>query len=38
MIQQIDPHFFEPDLLYPESDGKPVEDNTLQFGLIMKIQ
>jgi hypothetical protein len=38
MIQQIDPHFFEPDLLYPESDGKPVADNTLQFGLIMKIQ
>ena len=44
MIQQldphlfVDPHFFEPDLLYPESDGKPVADNTIQFGLIMKIQ
>lgn len=38
MIQQIDPHFFEPDLQYPESDGKPVADNTLQFSLMMKIQ
>ena len=27
-----------PDLIYPESDGKPLADNTIQFGLIMKIQ
>ncbi|MGA1409303.1 MAG: Uma2 family endonuclease [Prochlorotrichaceae cyanobacterium] len=38
MIQQLDPRFFEPDLLYPESDGKPVADNTLQLSLMIKIQ
>ena len=38
MIQQLDSHFFEPDLLYPESDGKPVADNTLQLSLMIKIQ
>ena len=27
-----------PDLFYPESDGKPLADNTLQFSLIIKIQ
>jgi Uma2 family endonuclease len=41
MVQQLErttePNF-EPDLIYPESDGKPLADNTLQFGLIVKIQ
>jgi Uma2 family endonuclease len=35
MIQQLASN---PNLVYPESDGKPLADNTIQFGLIMKIQ
>jgi Uma2 family endonuclease len=38
MIQQLKPTAIDPDLIYPESDGKPLADNTLQFELIVKIQ
>jgi hypothetical protein len=38
MVQQQFPTVLELDLEYPESDGKPLADNTIQFGLIMKIQ
>jgi hypothetical protein len=46
MIQKLDsptetlrePTALNPNLIYPESDGKPLADNTIQFGLIMKIQ
>jgi Uma2 family endonuclease len=46
MVQQLDnpklvenhPKTINPDLFYPESDGKPLADNTIQFRLIIKIQ
>jgi len=38
MVQYLDLAAADPDLLYPESDGKPLADNTIQFHLIMKIQ
>jgi Uma2 family endonuclease len=46
MVQQLDnprltenyPKTIDPDLYYPESDGKPLADNTIQFRLIIKIQ
>ena len=38
MVQQLDLTTADPNLLYPESDGKPLADNTIQFHLIMKIQ
>ncbi len=38
MVQQLDPTAIHPDFFYPESDGKPLADNTIQFHLIMKIQ
>jgi Uma2 family endonuclease len=38
MIQQLERTVLDPDLIYPESDGKPLADNTIQFGLIMTIQ
>jgi Uma2 family endonuclease len=38
MVQQRSQAVLEPDLEYPESDGKPLADNTIQFGLMMKIQ
>jgi hypothetical protein len=38
MVQQLDRTTLAPDLVYPDSDGKPLADNTIQFGLIMKIQ
>ena len=38
MVQQLDLTAADPDLRYPESDGKPLADNTIQFHLIMKIQ
>lgn len=37
MVQQL-PSLSLDDLLYPESDGKPVADNTIQFRLIVAIQ
>jgi Uma2 family endonuclease len=38
MVQQRSRTVLVPDLEYPESDGKPLADNTIQFGLMMKIQ
>ncbi len=38
MVQQLDPKAINIDFFYPESDGKPLADNTIQFRLIMKIQ
>ncbi|NEP36750.1 MAG: Uma2 family endonuclease, partial [Moorea sp. SIO3B2] len=36
MVQQLTPS--TDDILYPESDGKPLADNTLQFELITTIK
>ena len=38
MVQQLYPQAMQPDKLHPDSDGKPLADNTIQFHLIMKIQ
>ncbi|MEA5471969.1 Uma2 family endonuclease [Spirulina sp. 06S082] len=38
MVQQLNPLFIDEDSLYPESDGKPLADNTTQFRLIVTIQ
>ncbi|MEM9539872.1 MAG: Uma2 family endonuclease, partial [Cyanobacteria bacterium P01_E01_bin.42] len=38
MIQQLSPPSIEDEFLYPESDGKPLADNTIQFRLITTIQ
>ena len=38
MVQQLQPTFVDPDWLYPESDGKPLSDNTIQFRLITTLQ
>ncbi|MBP0016440.1 MAG: Uma2 family endonuclease [Cyanobacteria bacterium SBLK] len=38
MVQQISPPTIDDELLYPESDGKPLADNTIQFRLITTIQ
>ncbi|MBP0019233.1 MAG: Uma2 family endonuclease [Cyanobacteria bacterium SBLK] len=38
MVQQLQPPSIEDELLYPESDGKPLADNTIQFRLITTIQ
>ncbi len=39
MVQQfVDPPSLESDYCYPDSDGKPLADNTVQFELIMKIK
>lgn len=38
MVQQLFPPSVEEELLYPESDGKPLADNTIQFRLMTTIQ
>ncbi|NER20495.1 MAG: hypothetical protein F6J96_07200 [Symploca sp. SIO1C2] len=38
MVQQLQPTAVDSDWLYPESDGKPLSDNTVQFRLITTIQ
>ncbi|MDB9314476.1 hypothetical protein PN462_15290, partial [Spirulina sp. CS-785/01] len=38
MIQQLNPPSLEEKLLYPDSDGKPLADNTIQLRLIFKIK
>ena len=38
MVQQLQPTAVDSDWLYPESDGKPLSDNTIQFRLITTIQ
>jgi len=38
MVQQLQPTTVDSDWLYPESDGKPLSDNTVQFRLITTIQ
>ncbi|NEO26386.1 MAG: Uma2 family endonuclease [Kamptonema sp. SIO4C4] len=38
MTHQLHPPFLDEDLIYPESDGKPLADNTIQFRLIVTIQ
>jgi Uma2 family endonuclease len=38
MVQQLSPFSIDEDILYPESDGKPLADNTIQFRLIVTIQ
>ncbi|NER50261.1 MAG: hypothetical protein F6J92_27015 [Symploca sp. SIO1A3] len=38
MVQQLQPTTVDSDLLYPESDGLPLSDNTIQFRLITTIQ
>jgi Uma2 family endonuclease len=38
MVQQLEQTGVASPLIYPESDGKPLADNTLQFRLIMQIQ
>jgi Uma2 family endonuclease len=38
MVQQLEQTGVVSPLIYPESDGKPLADNTIQFGLIMKIK
>ncbi|NEP12626.1 MAG: Uma2 family endonuclease [Symploca sp. SIO2C1] len=38
MVQQLQPTAVPPDWLYPESDGLPLSDNTIQFRLITTLQ
>jgi len=38
MVQQLQPTAVDSDWLYPESDGKPLSDNTVQFRLITTLQ
>ncbi|MGK7925636.1 MAG: Uma2 family endonuclease [Spirulina sp.] len=38
MVQQLSPLSIDDNILYPESDGKPLADNTIQFRLIVTIQ
>jgi Uma2 family endonuclease len=38
MVQQLSPFSIDENILYPESDGKPLADNTIQFRLIVTIQ
>ena len=38
MVQHLQPTTVDLDWLYPESDGKPLAENTLQFRLIVTIQ
>ena len=38
MVQQLQPTAIDSDCLYPESDGKPLSDNTVQFCLITKLR
>jgi len=38
MVQQLQPTTVDSDWLYPESDGLPLSDNTIQFRLITTIQ
>ncbi|NEP09632.1 MAG: Uma2 family endonuclease [Symploca sp. SIO2C1] len=38
MVQQLQPTSVTPDCLYPESDGLPLSDNTIQFRLITTLQ
>jgi len=38
MVQQLQPTAVDSDWLYPESDGKPLSDNTIQFRLITTLQ
>jgi Uma2 family endonuclease len=38
MVQQLDRLSFDKDILYPDSDGKPLADNTIQFRLIATIK
>ncbi|MGK7924228.1 MAG: Uma2 family endonuclease [Spirulina sp.] len=38
MVQQLDLPSIDDDLLYPDSDGKPLADNTTQFRLIVTIK
>ncbi|NEP57361.1 MAG: Uma2 family endonuclease [Symploca sp. SIO2G7] len=38
MVQQLQPTAIDSDWPYPESDGKPLSDNTVQFRLITTIQ
>jgi|GEM_PF-1312497 len=38
MVRQLPPLSLEDSLLYPESDGKPLADNTTQFRLIVTLQ
>ncbi|MGK7945463.1 MAG: Uma2 family endonuclease, partial [Microcystaceae cyanobacterium] len=37
MVTQLNP-IIQPDIIYPESDGKPMSDNTLQFRWITTIK
>lgn len=37
MVQQLGRTAVDSELVYPESDGKPLADNTIQFDLIVKI-
>ncbi|WP_204102522.1 MULTISPECIES: Uma2 family endonuclease [Spirulina sp. CCY15215] len=38
MVQQLSPPTIEDELLYPDSDGKPLADNTIQLRLIFTIK
>ncbi|MEA5470093.1 Uma2 family endonuclease [Spirulina sp. 06S082] len=38
MVQQLSPPSIDDDLLYPDSDGKPLADNTTQLRLIFTIK
>ncbi|MEA5472532.1 Uma2 family endonuclease [Spirulina sp. 06S082] len=38
MVQQLSPLTIENELLYPDSDGKPLADNTIQLRLIFTIK
>ncbi|NES20298.1 MAG: Uma2 family endonuclease, partial [Symploca sp. SIO3E6] len=38
MVQQLQPTDVDSDWLYPESDGLPLADNTIQFRLITTLQ
>ncbi|MBP0021551.1 MAG: Uma2 family endonuclease, partial [Cyanobacteria bacterium SBLK] len=38
MVQQLSPLIIEDELLYPDSDGKPLADNTTQLRLIFTIK
>ncbi|WP_416212397.1 hypothetical protein [Nostoc sp. DedQUE09] len=37
MVSQIQPSA-QPEVIYPDSDGQPVANNTIQFGWIVEIK
>jgi Uma2 family endonuclease len=38
MVQQLIPPEIKPEIIYPDSDGNPMSDNTKQYEWIVKIK